>query len=71
MQMIRYYLKYTGGYIVLTLREEVRLHYKGFQSMDQVFGEYEKQGIWIKVVENITPNYYEGINGLNFIYKVL
>ena len=60
----------TGGYVVITMREENRRTVEECKELDKTFAEYEKRGLWKKVSETITKNYYMEYDGLVLVYQV-
>ena len=52
------------------MREENRTKVPEYLDIDQVFASYVQRGLWQQVEEVITKNYYMGLDGLVYVYKI-
>ncbi|KAK2172822.1 hypothetical protein NP493_926g02040 [Ridgeia piscesae] len=59
-----------GGYVVVSLRDEVRQTVTEYTDLDRTFAAYVRRGMWEKVSETITENYYMGRDGVVFVFRV-
>ncbi|KAI0209001.1 hypothetical protein LSAT2_006306 [Lamellibrachia satsuma] len=59
-----------GGYIVVSLRDDVRRTVSEYIDLNRTFADYVACGMWEKVSETITENYYMGLDGVVFVFRV-
>ena len=56
---------------MVSLRDEVRRTVPEYIHLDRTFADYVARGMWRKVSETITKNYYMGLNGVVFVFLVV
>ena len=62
--------RFLGGYVVISMREENRREVNEYKEQDKVFAAYEQEGLWKKISETVTKNYYMNYDGLVLVYQV-
>ena len=55
---------------MVNLRDKVRQTVAEYTDLDRTFAAYVRRGMWEKVSEAITENYYMGLDGVVFVFRV-